>query len=73
LRLPPTDVVEREIIIAVMGMTGITHIYPKPATYQLRQLLGEGRGYFVRGVSGISDIEVSGDLYACKIFPCWGI
>ena len=70
---PPTITVtngtKREIIIAVMGATGNIHTCPKPAVYRLKQLLGVGKSYFIREVSGTSDIEVGDDLYPCKISP----
>ncbi|PUU72376.1 hypothetical protein B9Z19DRAFT_1111768 [Tuber borchii] len=55
----PMDDPEKEVIIAVMGPKGNTHVCPKPAVYQLRQLLGAGKSYFIREVSGILDIEIS--------------
>ena len=68
-RLSLTDGTEREIIIAVMGVSGNAHTYPKSAVYLLRPLLDVGKSYFIREVSGIWDIEVSNRLDSCKIFP----
>ena len=43
---------------------------PKAYSVLAKQLLGAGKSYFIREVSGISDIEVGDDLYPCKMFPC---
>ena len=69
--VPPMDDLEKEITIAVMGLTSNIHACPKSAVYWLRQLLGVGKSYFIREVSGISDIEVGGNRYSCKVVPCW--
>ncbi|CUS06775.1 unnamed protein product [Tuber aestivum] len=48
-----------------MGVTGKVQSALKTDTYLLTQAIGAGKSYFIREVSGNSQIEVSSDLYSC--------
>ena len=67
---PPIDDLEKEITIAVMGPGGNTHGCPKSAMYCLRQLLDAGKSYFIREVTGISEIKVSNSIFSGKVVSC---
>ena len=68
-RVALTGGTEREIKIAVIGVTGNTHTCPKSVVYYLRPLLGVGKSRFIREVSGISDIVLKRGLYSCNYVP----
>ncbi|PUU74173.1 hypothetical protein B9Z19DRAFT_1001545 [Tuber borchii] len=63
--IPPKDSLGTEIIIALMGVTGKIQSLLEPCIRWLRRATGSGKSYFVREVSGNSEVEVSGDLYSC--------
>jgi len=69
--IPPVDDPEREIIIAVMGLTGNPQECLKVAAYQLRKISGTGKSHFIREVSGIQvpHVKAGSNSPSCKITP----
>ena len=60
-----------EIIITLIGVTGKIQSQFKTSIDWLRQVIGVGKSYFIREVTGNSEVKVSCDLYSCKIVPCF--
>jgi len=64
------DAPSQEILIAVMGVTGkIQKNYPKFTVGLLKGVTGAGKSYFIKELSGHSEVKVSDGLYSCKISP----
>ena len=59
----------REVIVAVMGVTGKIQSLFKTCIDWLRSVIGAGKSYFVREVSGNSEVKVSDGLYSCMVTP----
>jgi len=63
------DAPSKEILIAVMGVTGKIQKknYPKSTVHLLKGVAGAGKSYFIKEVSGQSEVKVSDGLYSCTI------
>jgi len=57
------------VIIAVMGVTGKIQTLFKTCIAWLREVIGAGKSYFIREVTGNPEVKVSGGLYSRKIAP----
>ncbi|KAG0125524.1 hypothetical protein HOY82DRAFT_571643 [Tuber indicum] len=62
---PPPDL-SRQVSEMPQGASSSTEVI-----IALMGVTGAGKSYFIREISGNSEVVVSGDLHSCKIVPCW--